>query len=338
MSLDHNILQALEDWPEAMPIALKHLLQLSFKSYTINSMLGYNQGIADGLLPSPFTVLESLETDLNMMETQQWNDWDITPRAVFLGIKLQLYSYAWTARNTQWPHIGSFHDQKDIYYTSQAYTTAIRLINIWCGEAGGDQPTSLPISNSSTQAMASSRPTTFRTRFESQYFIYAVSFLVRITKIAQSDPDSVTTDNTIRKALTLLKDQSTLKYDQFRRISDVIEYVCRNPGNGSGTGMAHDSDDLNNKIPGGPHVRSRMSFNVVGEVVQYAKKRFGGRQPYPEVSLTIDSDATVHFEPPPEYQASQDPSDTTFLNDWWWSNWDSMFADSRPEMGGSLWQ
>lgn len=203
MKLDHTILTSLGNWPDYLSTSMRDLLQVAYRSFSFSRILGLYEGTADGLLPDPIPIIESSEADLNALETANWESWGLTTKIFFLGTKLHLYAYNLTAKHkavslTQLP------DQRSSYYFSEAYKTAIRLIQTWC--------TPEPIEKTTTTSASRSW-----TIFERLSLTYAVFVLLNLTKLSPaSNSRDINADNAIRQASAFLKSCSVLKNDHPR--------------------------------------------------------------------------------------------------------------------------
>ncbi|KAL2823385.1 hypothetical protein BDW59DRAFT_148809 [Aspergillus cavernicola] len=286
LKLDHTLLHSLGTWPAPLPASIRDLLQVAYRSFSFSGILGHYEGTADGLLPDPIPIIESFEADLNSLETTNWELWDLTTKMSFLGTKLHLYAYNLTAKHHTFSS-PQLPDRRSQYYFSEAYATAIRLIQTWCAALSSTTPIAIPatlVTKPSFSKLARSW-----TIFEKLSLTYAVLSLVKFTMLSPTtNSHDINTDNAIRQALTFLKSCSVFKDDHFSRLCDIIEYICHLDGSSSNS-----NSNSNNGSPSklsscnyNPEVRSHMSSNVLLNVVLRAKERFERSSEYAYNNLT----------------------------------------------------
>lgn len=245
---------------------MRDLLQVFYRSFSFSGILGHYEGTADGLLPDPMPIIESFGADLNALETANWESWNMTTKLSFLCTKLHLYAYSLTTEHRTLSS-SRLPDQRFIRYFSEAYTTAIHLIETWCGALPSTESTA----TSAISAGEPSFPKLSRcwTIFENFALTYAVLSLLKLTKLTPTNHfHEIKTENAVRKAATFLKSCSVFKDDHFSRLCDILEYICRIDSN-SNNGSASEFSSTDNT-----EVRSRMSSNILFDAILRAKERF----------------------------------------------------------------
>ncbi|KAL2844809.1 fungal-specific transcription factor domain-containing protein [Aspergillus pseudoustus] len=282
MKIDNTILNSLGPWSSPLPLAISDHLQVSYKCFSFSGILGHYEGTPDGLLPNPMPIIESFGADLNALESAKWESWGLTTRLSFLCTKLHLFSYSLTVQNAD-HHADSpalLPDPRSARYLSEAYITAIRLVETCCGGT-------LFTNSATTQAITSDEflpPKVGRcwTIFERSALIYAVLFLLRLTRLTPNNNfPQIRSDNAIRQATTFLRSCSVFKDDHFSRLCDILDYICdtESGGNDGSSPASWLADDLG--------VRSRMSSNIVFDAILRAKARFHRGHALPYASSTI---------------------------------------------------
>ncbi|OQU99615.1 Fungal specific transcription factor domain-containing protein [Cladophialophora immunda] len=297
--VDHSINQALREWPERMPMILKPLLQMSFISFSFTNILGHFEGAPDGLLPEPDHIIQVFDADLDALERREWDEWDPSVLVLWLWTKLRLYSFAVASEPSDPEHDGAIHHGREGYYTSRGFSIATRTIEIVCAILDPSNP---PKQKSQTSPGVMSGGLSPQNRpwtgFERAALVYAVMFLLRVTRFSQFPVQRDVADNTIRKALVALKaDRTSLKHDSVSRACDIIEFVCQLPDpriqeqhmeepDSRGPGRPPRPEGSPGSRPTG-RVRSRMSQNLAFDIVRCALARFAseeGQRKYPYAS------------------------------------------------------
>lgn len=258
------------------PTALTDLLQISYKSFSFSAILGHYEGSPDGLLPDPMPIVESFGSDLNALEAAKWESWSLTTRLSFLCTKLHLYAYSLTIPSAEHRSLSStsLPDRRSPHYLSEAYTTAIRLVQACCGGTSSANPVTRP----AIMSEALSYPNLARcwTIFEKFALTYAVLFLLRLTKLTPTNNfHQIRTENAIRQATTFLRSCCVFKDDHFSRLCDILEYICAIDSSGN------DGPSSASWLTDEPGVRSRMSSNLVFDAILRAKERFQRGHAYP---------------------------------------------------------
>lgn len=269
---------------------LKHLLYISLISASFTNTLGHFSGTPDGLFPEPDHVMHVFEADLDGIDAREWVNWDDTVRVFFLWTKLRLYSFAVLSDSSSDVSPEVIRRDGEAYSTSRGFSTATRTIDIACAIADG--ATVQPRKSDNTE-LALPRPIQSRpwTGFERAAVVYAVMFLLKITRFSTFPTRSKLIDNTIRKALTALKaDRTPLKHDMVSRVCDIIEFVCRLGDcdirdDGVRASSYQDPGVSNHRFGGSSllsrsigRVRSRMSQNLAHDIMRSALSRFEGEE------------------------------------------------------------
>ncbi len=330
---DYTINNALREWPEQFPMILKHLLHISLISSSFTNTLGHFNGTPDGLFPEPDHVMHVFEADLDGLEAREWVNWDATVRVFYLWTKLRLYSFAMLFDSCSDGLPEAIRRDGEAYSASRGFTTANRTIDIACAIADG---AIVQIRKSDNTEMALPQPLQTRpwTGFERAALVYAVMFLLKITRFSTFPTRSKLSDNTIRKALTALQaDRTPLKHDMVSRVCDIIEFVCRLADryvreDGAHTSSYQDPGVRNDRFGESSllsrsigRVRSRMSQNLAHDIMRSALSRFEGeegRRKYPyssKNSLNASAGTTGENKRGPTEMSLDEPSRTTSFDD-----------------------
>lgn len=271
IKLDYSIIRALQTKNKSLPDSISDLLQITYKSFSFSETLGNYVGRADGLLPDPIPLIESMEADLNILESGNWDLWSLTTKVYFLSQKLHLFSYSLTSHHSSsWSSLSaSSPHHKATYFVSQSYSTAIQLINIWCSSVS-----SVPSdSNSPSQPTGIGRAWTI---FERNALVYAVMLLLHLSEMAYVDGNgprntAITTENAVRSVLIYLKPMSVKMGDIYWHISQIIEFICAHENQMRENALRSSPAPLLSQFQAFPDIRSRMSSNLAYTVAHRAR-------------------------------------------------------------------
>jgi hypothetical protein len=182
-----------------------------------------------------------LDTELGLLQSRYHQAWSPQSDIEFLATRLRLYSFAF-AKSEQ----HSLEDQqmkRSLDFIPLAYTTATRLVKASCLS---------PVDSA------------FWTAHVRTAVVFAVFFLLKISDHVKFQNDEKTeVRNTISQVWTLLRSWSVTEDDHFARVCEVIEYVSEVGTSPTSSWMSWNSS-------------SRMSVNLVVDVVQAARARFRG--------------------------------------------------------------
>ncbi|KAK5453520.1 hypothetical protein LTS15_006705 [Exophiala xenobiotica] len=272
---------------------------MSLISSSFTNLMGHSEGAPDGLLPEVGHIMQVFDADLDALEGREWDEWDPSVQVLWLWTKLRLYSFAVASDPSDPEQDEAIHHGREGYYTSRGFSIATRTIEIACAVLNPSKPTKQKSKTSPGEMSGClSPPSRPWTGFERAALVYAMMFLLRVTRFSKFPVQRDVADNTIRKALVALKaDRTSLKHDSVSRVCDIIEFVCQLPDQriqeqhidepGSRGADRHHRPEASVRSRPIGRVRSRMSQNLTFDIVRYALARFEseeGQRKYPYAS------------------------------------------------------
>ncbi|ETS79693.1 hypothetical protein PFICI_09546 [Pestalotiopsis fici W106-1] len=235
--LDSTILSVVRGTSEvALPTVLVQQLKIAYQSYNICNILGNNDLSSSGLLAGSTDMMRIFERGIQEVETQIGDKMSTYTEMALLKVKLQLYSFAFTA-DTQNIRI----DSRASKFLSKAGRDATQVI----ATAAQHAPSHRPLQPWPATARSS--------------IVYAVHVLLRLLAFPEH-LDQDTAKNYIGQAWVLLHSRSELENDSWARLCDIITYLS--------------SADSTKDPPMVAPVQARMSANIVVQSIWQARGRF----------------------------------------------------------------
>lgn len=235
-----------------MPGVLRDQLRSAYLGFRISNSLGNDISSFSGLSSNRISLIHLFETDLATARTTAER---VTSGEIcFLGVKLQLYSYAFENNVTEEKENTNDGSRCEIFL--RAHNAAMELVQI---------------------AVTNSAEAPYWTRQVYQSVIHAMTILLKLRSSSApqlSTMDSPLTRNLISQGWEFLRSGSLMENDHLFRISTLVAYLSK----------------LEKKNPELPRltVHSRMSANVMYDAVWRAKQRFS-----PEVRNMRPADYTA---------------------------------------------
>lgn len=224
------------------------MLEISQREYTNSSLLGNDETIPDGLRPDPVALIRSLAPGLHVLGTGRAYSWPLHVKRQLMTVELQLYSYVFSLDTGTERDILGGNDLSEspeiANYVSKAYLLALKIID---------------------EALAEEAQVKSWTFFDFHNLMHAVMVLLYISRQYPQTSDQVEAKDAIQQAWRLYKSRQLTEGDHFHRLCDVIEYISNTDWSNDVMELAETRRLL---------VRSRMSANVVYDVIARAKVRY----------------------------------------------------------------
>lgn len=232
---------------------LRDQLRTAYLGFRIANSLGNDVSSFSGLSSNRMSLIHLFETDIATTRIAHAADKDTSGEICFLGVRLQLYSYAFKYDSGE--EKANADDSSSCEILLRGYNAAMELVQI---------------------AVTNSSDAPHWTRQVYQSVIHAITFLLKLRYSSAPQlnvVDSPSTRNLISQGWEFLRSGSLMENDHLFRISTLVAYLSK----------------LEGKTPELPRldVQSRMSANVMYDAVWRAKQRFS-----PEVRNMRPADYT----------------------------------------------
>ena len=220
---------------------LRQHFEVAKLGYHICHVLGNNDAVPSGLLPSPQPTISAFDAQLNDLHSRL-SEGELDPLAelALLRVRLELFSFTLTEDEAAPQTFSAASYTAATPYLAQMSSAAVNLINVVSQKLAGK-----PWSYMASLAV-----------------IYAVNVLVRFLKI-KGYHDEVAIRSTISQTWNLLNAKSEFEHDSFSRMCKIIGYLSR-------TYLEHGDDSALTPAS----VTSRMAANVMFGNAWKAKSRF----------------------------------------------------------------
>ncbi|KAH8705430.1 hypothetical protein BGW36DRAFT_13366 [Talaromyces proteolyticus] len=258
--IDYTILQNLKSHSPGVSKSLRSMLFLTYKIHNFSNQLGQCEFTKYGLLPNPLSLIQAFEKDLDLFQTRLESKRE---EIAVLTAKLHLYSYI---LNPSPQHQESIESAAPIeghyitYYIGQAYYCASRIINLSCDVFAEDP---------GIETFEGVREKRQWTQTQTLDLMYAMTVLIWIVKLSETGQNIDAADAIIRCGRNVFKQLVTMDDDHYSRLCDLVDYI---------TSMDSDTLQKSRNSLKRIFVRSRMSANIIWNVVYAAKKRFSERK------------------------------------------------------------
>ncbi|KUL87859.1 hypothetical protein ZTR_03199 [Talaromyces verruculosus] len=257
VKIDYTILQNLKGHSRGLPKSLHRTLFLTYKIHNFSNQLGQSEFTKYGLLTNPLPLVQAFEKDLDLFIVDLESKRE---EIEILTAKLHLYSYLLNPFLQQ--HQDSIESAALVdghhttYYVGQAYSQASRIINLSCDVFAEDSGIE------SSEGVQEKRQWTLTQTLD---LMYAMTVLLWIVKLSETSQNIDAADAIIRRGRNVFKQLVTMNDDHYSRLCDLVDYM---------TSMDFDTLQKSRDSLKQIFVRSRMSANIIWNVVYAAKKRF----------------------------------------------------------------
>lgn len=255
--IDYTILQNMKkSHSRGLSESLRRMLFLAYKTHNFAIQLGQCEFTKYGLLMNPLPLVQAFEKDLDLLLGDSESKRE---EIEVLTAKLHLYSYL---LNPPLQHKDSVESATLIdghhttYYVGQAYHQASRIINLSCDVFVEDSGIETP------EGVQEKRQWTLTQTLD---LMYAMTVLLWVVKLSETSQNIDAADAIIRRGRNVFKQLETMNDDHYSRICDLVDYI---------TSMDLDTLQKSRSSLKQIFVRSRMSANIIWNVVYAAKKRF----------------------------------------------------------------
>jgi hypothetical protein len=256
IKLDHTILESMTGYSPHLPQSLQRMLFLTYKIHNFSNQLGQCESTKYGFSPNPLSLVQGFETDLDLFQTTLKSRREET---ALLSAKLHLYSYL---LNPSLQDHDSTESLKLVeghhitYYVGQAYSCASRIVNLSYDMFSQDPGIE------SFEGVQEKRHWSVGWTHD---LMYAMMVLLWIVKLSDVECDIDAADAILRQGRNIYKQLMAMDDDHHSRVCDLVDYItCMDFNN-----LENSRTTLKQAF-----IRSRMSANIIWNVVYAAKKRF----------------------------------------------------------------
>ncbi|CRG83593.1 hypothetical protein PISL3812_00947 [Talaromyces islandicus] len=304
IKVDHTILDCMKGHSPPLPESLQRMLFLTYKIHNFSNQLGQYEFTKYGLSPNPLSIVQGFEKDLDLFQTTLKSKSEET---AVLTAKLHLYSYLLIPLlqdNDSIEYLNLVEGHHITYYIGQAYSCASSVVSLSYDMFSQD----LRIEN--FEGIHDRRLWNVGWTHD---LMYAMMMLLWIVKLSDVDCDIDSADAILRQGRNIYKQLVVMDDDHNSRICDLVDYITTMDFNKLKDSRA----TLKRSV-----IRSRMSANIIWNVVYAAKKRFLEQRQGTELN---SSDTTFLSADPLALGSFETGTDTSDLANFnlAWIDWDS---------------
>jgi hypothetical protein len=256
IKLDHTILESMKDHSPHLPESLQRMLLLTYKIHNFSNQLGQCVSTKFGFSPNPLSLLQGFEMDLDLLQTTLKSRCEET---ALLSAKLHLYSYLLSPSlqdHDSTESLNLVEGHHITYYVGQAYSCASKIVNLSYDMFAQDPR----IEN--FEGVQEKRLWSVSWTHD---LMYAMVVLLWIVKLSDVECDIDAADAMLRQGRNIYKQLMAMEDDHHSRVCDLVDYI---------TCMDFNNLEDSRTTLKQTFIRSRMSANIIWNVVYAAKKRF----------------------------------------------------------------
>lgn len=316
IKLDYTILESMKSHSSRLPESLQRMLFLTYKIHNFSNQLGQCEFAKYGLSQNPLSLVQGFERDLDLFQKTLESKREETAA---LAAKLHLYSYLLSPSLHENDSIGSLNlveGHHITYYVGQAYSCASRIVNL---------SHDMFYQDPGIETMEGIQDRRLWNVGWTHDLMYAMMVLLWIVKLSEVDCDIDAADAILRQGRNIYKQLTAMDDDHFSRLCDLVDYITSMDFNN----LKDSRTAMKQSV-----IRSRMSANIIWNVVYAAKKRFFEQRRDPGGTELNSADMALLSTDPLSLDNAEA---STYMNDLTeynlaWIDWDSFL----PTDGGHI--